>query len=269
VSGVAAALATAEIVDLSLTIDERLPCTWPNNMPFEHNVENWYVPVDKEGSAQQPLRSVAPFYTAWMTMHEHIATHFDAPPHYIPPPDSGLPHANANGLRYGDRVPIGDMQGPAVVFDAAALRDAGEPGVSPVIAAAEVEAWEAEQGRVEPADVVLLRTGWDAYYVPYPDGGRYARHVFERRAAGWPAFSPEAVELFHRRGVRTIGMDTPTIGAAHDPNPAHWAGLQHGMNVVEGLANLGALPVRGAYFVFVPVKIAFSSGAPGRAFAYV
>jgi kynurenine formamidase len=41
------------------------------------------------------------------------------------------------------------------------------------------------------------------------------------------------------------------------------------MNFVESLANLGELPVRGAYFVFVPVKIAHSSGAPGRAFAYV
>jgi kynurenine formamidase len=41
------------------------------------------------------------------------------------------------------------------------------------------------------------------------------------------------------------------------------------MSYVEGLANLGALPPRDAWFVFVPVKIAHSSGGPGRAFAYV
>jgi hypothetical protein len=31
--------------------------------------------------------------------------------------------------------------------------------------------------------------------------------------------------------------------------------------------NLGELPVRGAYFIFMPVKIAGSSGGPGRAVA--
>jgi kynurenine formamidase len=268
VSDVADVLAGRRIVDLSLTLDERFPCTWPNNMPFEHNVENWYVPVDKE-PGQQGLRSVAPFYTAWMTMHEHIGTHFDAPPHYIPPPDSGLPHASEAGARYGDRVPIEEMQGPAVVFDATHLRDAGTLGMSPVIPLEDLEAWEGEHGRLEPGDVMLLRSGWDAFYVPYPEGSRYARDVFSRTASGWPAFAPEAVELMHERGVHTMGMDTPTVGASHDPNPAHWAGLQHGMNFVESLANLGELPVRGAYFVFVPVKIAHSSGAPGRAFAYV
>ena len=39
------------------------------------------------------------------------------------------------------------------------------------------------------------------------------------------------------------------------------------MRYVEILTNLGELPVRGAYFIFMPVKIADSSGGPGRAMA--
>ena len=118
-SRVGEALADTEIVDLSLTLDECFPCTWPNNMPFEHTVENWYEPLPKEPGPQL-VRSAGPFYTCWMTMHEHIGTHFDAPPHYIPPPDSGLPHANEHGSTYGDRVPIAELQGPAAVVNATA-----------------------------------------------------------------------------------------------------------------------------------------------------
>ena len=39
------------------------------------------------------------------------------------------------------------------------------------------------------------------------------------------------------------------------------------MRYVELLTNLAELPVRGALFVFLPVKIAGSSGGPGRAMA--
>jgi kynurenine formamidase len=41
------------------------------------------------------------------------------------------------------------------------------------------------------------------------------------------------------------------------------------MRYVEILTNLGELPVRGAYFIFMPVKIASSSGGPGRAMALI
>jgi len=39
------------------------------------------------------------------------------------------------------------------------------------------------------------------------------------------------------------------------------------MAFVEGLTSLERLPTRGASFVFLPVKIAAASGAPGRAVA--
>ena len=41
------------------------------------------------------------------------------------------------------------------------------------------------------------------------------------------------------------------------------------LRLVLGLAGLEELPVRGSYFVFLPLKIAESSGGNGRAFAYV
>ena len=255
------------IADLSLTLDDRCPCTWPGHMPFEHKVHNWY---EASAAGRQRLRSVAPYYTCWMTLDEHAGTHFDAPTHFIPPPDSGLPHANEFGSRYGDRVRLEQLQGPAVVVDVGFLREAAEDGISPLVTPEHLEAWEGEHGTLGAGEIVLLRSGWDALYAPYPDGDRYAfGPLVARDAPGWPAPSAEAVIYLHDRGVCCLGTDGPSIGAAHEGLSMHWAGLERGMAYVEGLAGLEELPVRGSYFVFLPLKIAESSGGNGRAFAYV
>jgi len=46
-------------------------------------------------------------------------------------------------------------------------------------------------------------------------------------------------------------------------------GLSAGAVFIEGLSNLGALPPRGAWFFFAPLKVEGGTGAPGRAFAFV
>ena len=86
-------------------------------------------------------------------------------------------------------------------------------------------------------------------------------------APGWPAPAPEAILYLHERGVKTVGIDAPSLGSAHDPGPVHQEGLSRGVRYVEVLTNLGELPIRGALFAFLPLKIAGSSGGPGRAIA--
>jgi kynurenine formamidase len=105
-------------------------------------------------------------------------------------------------------------------------------------------------------------THFDAptHFVPPPVTGEYP---------GWPAPAPETDFYLHERGVKTIGIDAPSIGSAHDGVPVHQEGLSRGMRYVEILTNLGELPVRGACFIFMPVKIANSSGGPGRAMALI
>ena len=255
------------IVDLSLTLDRRFPCVWPGHMPFEHTVHNWYA----ESSGPGPrLRSSGPYYTCWITLDEHVGTHFDAPPHFIPPPDSGLDHANEFGAMYGDRVPLDQLQGQAVVVDVRPLNEPGRNGVSPLITPEFVQQWEEEHGAISAGEVVLFAGGWDAFYVPFPDGARYVyQPVVTRDAPGWPAPSAETVVYLYDRGVRTIGTDGPSIGSADEGPSMHWAGLERGMTYVESLAHLHDLPVRGSFFVFLPVKVAESSGGSGRALAYV
>jgi kynurenine formamidase len=179
-----------------------------------------------------------------------------------------LPLAGPLGAQTGDRVPLEDLMGPTAVVDVRSIGERGEPGVSPFIEPDHVGAWEDEHGSLQNGEVVLFRTGWDRYYVEGEEGEKYmSGSLVTGQSPGWPAPSPEAVVYLHERGVKTIGIDAPSIGSAHDPVPVHQAGLSRGMRYVEILTNLGELPVRGAYFVFLPVKISGSSGGPGRAVA--
>ena len=258
-------LTSARVVDLSLTVSERLPGTWPGHMIYAHHNWNWFAEVEGPTGT---TRSTAPYQTNFVAMDEHCGTHFDAPTHFVPPPDSGLDLAGPLGEQTGDKVPLEELMGPAVVVDVRFLAEEGKPGISPFITAGHVEEWEEENGSLRASEVVLFRTGWDRYYVEGEEGERYMHgSLVTGEVPGWPAPAPETAIYLHEIGVKTIGIDAPSIGSAHDGVPVHQEGLSRGMRYVEILTNLGELPVRGAYFIFMPLKIAGSSGGPGRAIA--
>ncbi|MGI8649874.1 MAG: cyclase family protein [Rubrobacter sp.] len=260
-------LGGAGVVDLSVTLSEKLPTTWPGSMMFAHHNWNWFAEVD---SPTGKTRSNAPFQTNMITIDEHCGTHFDAPTHFIPPPGSGLPCASDLGTESGEKVPLDDLMGNAVVVDVSFLSEGGEPGVSPFITPDHIKDFERENGELQAGEVVLLRTGWDRHYVEGEAGERYMYGPLVTKASqGWPAPSPETAVYLDEKGIKTLGIDAPSIGSAHDPVPVHQEGLGRGMRYIELLANLDRLPVRGAFFVFLPIKVAGASGGPGRAMAFV
>jgi kynurenine formamidase len=264
-----AALQGAELVDLSVALAEHLPAAWPTHMPFQRKIFNWYASRDQDQI--QPIHGHrGPYQTAWLTLDEHCGTHFDAPTHFIPPPDSGLPHASELGRMTGDKVDLGRLVGPAAVIDATSLAGQGEGGVSPEITPDLIETWEREHGQLRQGDIVLFRTDWDERYQAMPEGSAYVFDPFVlAKGPGWPTPCVPALQLLLDRGVRTVGLDGVSVGAAHDGAPPHQFGLGRGMLYVELLANLRRLPPRGALFVFLPIKIAGSTGGPGRAIAFV
>jgi isatin hydrolase len=148
------------------------------------------------------------------------------------------------------------------------LAGEGEPGVSPFIEPDHVETWEGEHGELRAGEVVLFRTGWDYYYVEGEEGEKFmSGSLVTGDYPGWPAPSPPCAIYLHDKGIKTIGIDAPSIGSAHDGIPVHQEGLSRGLRYVEILTNLDELPARGAFFIFLPLKIAGSSGGPGRAVA--
>ena len=250
----AAALANGhEVVDLSLPLAVGLPCTWPGHDMFASVLGADFATGQR-------------YRTATITMDEHAGTHVDAPCHSIAPRASGLPTADAAGERTVAAIPLRELMGPAAVVDVPE-DTAAAPGYSPRVSVAALRAYESIHGGLEAGDVVLLRTGWDRRYGPLPGGRGYVDDPLNGMA-GWPAPDHAFLELLLRRGVRCVGTDAPSIGALDDPGAAHVLTLRNGIWPVEALANLSALPNRGAFFLFLPLALD-GSGAPGRAIAFV
>ena len=267
-AALAAALGNVEIVDLTVPLAEGLPANWPTHMPFQRKVYNWYAPQDHP---QQPFHGFrGPYYTAFLILDEHCGTHIDSPSHFIPPPDSGLPHASEMGTVTLDKVPLSRMMGPARVVDATDLKEGGPAGKSPQITPEHVLRHEEQYGKLEPGDIVLFRSDWDDLYLPMPEGGAYAADPFlAGKGQGWPAPGIPCLKLLLERGVTTLGLDGVSVGGVDDPAPAHHYGLGKGMLYIELLANLKKLPPRGAYFIYLPLNIRGGSAGPGRGIGLV
>ena len=262
------AVQESEVVDLTVMLAEELPGNWPTSMPFQRKVYNYIGP--QPGQVQPVPSFRGPYHTAWLTLDEHCGTHFDAPAHFIPPPDSGLPHAGEWGLVTGEKVPLERLMGPAAVIDATALTEQGSGGVSAEITVELVQRWEEEHGALRAGEVVLFRTDWDDRYRPMPEGNAYVFDSFIlKQGPGWPTPGIPLLEYLLEREVTTIGLDGVSVGAAHEGVPPHQFGLGRGMLYIELLANLRRLPPRGAFFLFLPLKVQGSSAGPGRAIAFV
>jgi kynurenine formamidase len=254
-------LGGAELVDLSLPLAAEMPCTWPGHMPYRHTVDRWY---DADSGIAPGGPQARGYYTAWLLIDEHAGTHLDAPIHNLPP---SRPEDVAAGAV--DRVPLEQLIGPARVIDATALGPA-EDGSSPLVDAATVLEHEERWGRIEAGEIVLLRTGWDARYLPGEAGRGYVEAPsVDGDGPGWAAPTVDCVELLAARGVRCLGTDAPTVGPLQDPVPTHRHGFALGLVFVEGLASLERLPARGAAFVCMPLKIVGGSGAPARVAAFL
>ena len=258
------------LVDLTLTLAEDLPCYWPTHMPFQHKTWNWFT-THRDQHASVYNRNSAPYATRWLAIDEHTGTHFDAPSHFVPPPDSGIAGCGAAGEITVEKVGLENLMGPAAVIDVReAVPARGRGGVSPVFGAGVIDRWEREHGRLGPGEVVLFRTSWDLRYLRGPEGAAYVHDVVvTRRVRGWPAPGEAALMLLLERGIRCMGTDAPSMGSADDGAVAHLCGLARGAVFVECLAGLDRLPPRGAWFCFLPLKVESGTGAPGRAIALI
>ncbi|HTF71974.1 MAG TPA: cyclase family protein [Edaphobacter sp.] len=251
-----ALLQGAKIVDLSVITGPDMPCSPPEGQRMAQYLFNTYT--DPRG-----------VFLEYVQLHDdHTGTHIDAPSHFTPSLESGLPHATEFGTVTIEQLDLKQLVGPAVVVDVRPLVEASPKGTkthlaeSPWITRPYLEDWEQQNGKFSAGEIVLFRADWsDKYYKPLPEGFAYDR--------SHPAPSAEAIEFLYERGVRHIGIDGRGIGAMQDDNTPHWAALGRGMYATENLTNLGKLPVRGAIFVFLPHKFKGATGGMGRAVALI
>ena len=161
------------------------------------------------------------------------------------------------------------MMGPAAVIDCRHL-ETDEPGRSPIITPADIVADEERNGAVREGDVVLFWTARDEqHFVDRHVADSYVEEPFRLGTKpGWPAPDVEAAEYLRGKGVRFLATDGTSMGPVHNGAPVHWWGLANDMLFLEAGTNFGALPARGAFFVFLPIKVARSTGGAGRAIAF-
>jgi kynurenine formamidase len=136
------------------------------------------------------------------------------------------------------------------------------------ISADEVEAaLAAIEYALKPHDIVLVRSGRDAFY---------GQTDYLLRG---PAVSPEATRWLFERGVRVMGIDAwgwdgpldrQARAALRRQQPGvFWAAHQCDLpySQIERLVNLGAVPPSGFQVACFPLKIQGGSAGPSRVVA--
>jgi kynurenine formamidase len=188
---------------------------------------------------------------------EHGGTHLDAPVHF------------AEGAWTTDQIPLDRLVGRALVVDVSRPAAANRDYQASV---RDFEAWEAAHGRIEPASIVLIRTG-------------HSRHWSDAQAyLGTAERGPKAVPMLHfpglepaaskwlveQRQVKAVGIDTASIDYGQSTLfETHRTLFAHNVPAFENLASLDQLPARGATLIALPMKIEGGSGGPLRAIALV
>jgi kynurenine formamidase len=187
----------------------------------------------------------------------HNSTHVDAPYHY----NSTIGGQRAQTI---DELPLDLFLAPGVVLDFTDRAD-GE-----AISAADAEAALAAAGHaLQPRDIVLVRTGRDAFL-----------EAADYMIRG-PGVSVEATRWLFERGVRVMGIDAwgwdaplhlqAAEAKERDEAGIFWAAHQADLPYcqIERLAGLGALPSTGFQIACFPLRIVGGSAAPARVVAIV
>ncbi len=192
------------------------------------------------------------FYAKNWTVSEHIGTHLDTPGHF------------SLGMTLVDAMDPATLIAPLAVVDIKqkAMRD---PNAT--VEPADLVRYERRHGRIPRGALVCMNSGWAAKVA---DGDTF------RGGAGFPdlnfpGFSADATDwLIQHRQVVGIGVDTMSLDPGNSTTfDVHVTFLGSGRYGIENLANLDAIPARGAVGFVGPIPWEEGSGSPCRVLARV
>ncbi|HMU29673.1 MAG: cyclase family protein [Nitrospira sp.] len=241
VSGSHAAEIGPRVLDLTYPFDETTQ-VWPSNPPFH-----------RDSTQRGGTTTEAWYATGQVALSEHAGTHMDAPIHF------------AQGQAGIDGIPVEQLMGPAVVID---VRAAAADDRDYRLSLADIHRWEAAHGTIPTGAIVMMLTGWGAYW---NDRQRYFGSATPEipTTLHFPGFSKEVAEfLVRERHISGIGIDTASIdyGPSQD-FVVHRIVNAAGLYGLENVAGLAEVPASGARLVALPMKIAGGTGAPVRIIA--
>lgn len=240
-----------EVVDLAQPLNQdtpviELPNIFANTPGFKmENISKY----DDKGPA---------WYWNYITVGEHVGTHFDAPCHWVTGKD----------LDSVDVLPASSFIGEAIVIDK--TQDT-EKNPDTLLTVDDILAFEKEYGKIPPKSWVVMKTGWGKY----AQEGKKFFNIGEDGMSHVPGIGKEASEFLAKErdvlGVctETVGTDAGIAGTFDPPFPNHAIMQGAGKYGLTQLANVDKLPPRGAVIVATPLKITDGSGSPVRPIAIV
>lgn len=182
-------------------------------------------------------------------VNEHTGTHMDAPFHF-------------SDQDTADQIPVENLVGELSIID---IRHKAQSNPDAQVTPDDLSAYERRYGRIR-GGIVAMNSGWDQY-VNTPQ----FRNADPNGVLHFPGFHIEAIEyLLEQRHVTGIMVDTLSLDYGPSPDFAvHYRWLPENRWGIEGVANLGQLPVKGATVVVGGPKIAGATGGPSRVMALV
>ena len=227
----------AGVIDLTHSISDKDP-NWEGTAESPYKVKQ-LASFDKDG-----------YFTRYISLPEHFATHIDAPAHF------------ALGVWTVDQIPPQRLIAPLVVID---LRGKAANNPDYQVSLDDLSVWEHDNGPVPPGAVVMARTGWATRW----DSMREYRNADEEGVMHFPGFALETVKfLVQARKIAGLGIDTLSVdyGPSKD-YPVHHFTAKNNVYHLENVARLDQVPEAGAILVAAPAKLQGGSGGPVRILA--
>ncbi|MGD8305322.1 MAG: cyclase family protein [Ignavibacteria bacterium] len=232
-----------KIIDLTYPFDS-LTIFWPTEKGFQLEVE--FRGMNPKGY----FYSANKFCTA-----EHGGTHMDAPIHFY------------KGKQSVDEIPIENLIGRGIVIDVSEKCSADRDYL---IMTEDFKNWEKENGEIPANSIILLKTGFGKYW---PDRNKYMgtdeRGLDAVAKLHFPGLHPDAAEwLVTKRKIKAVGIESPSIDYGQSKLfKTHVYLTEHEIPILENVAYLEKLPLKGFTIIALPMKIRGGSGGPTRIIA--
>lgn len=183
-------------------------------------------------------------------INEHTGTHIDTPLHF-----------SADGKSVSE-IPVGDLICPLAIVD---IRAKAAESPDAQVTPDDLKAWISANGEIPEGACVAMLSGWGAHVAT----DKYRNVGDDKKTMHFPGFHLEAAQmLMEEASVKGIAVDTLSLDFGQSPDFAvHYAWLPSGRWGLECVANLDALPAKGATLIVGAPKIRGATGGPARVFA--
>jgi len=252
-------------VDLSISIQPNLPSDPPMMIPkidyVDHQQGAKQMKEFFPGVTEEQLPGGLGWALEFVSLTTHSGTHLDAPYHYHPTMDRGMPSLTI------DEIPLEWCFGDGVVLDFRHKAD-GER-ITPEDVEKELKRIKYE---IKPLDIVLIHTGADA---------AWGTSQYLTKGAG---MDRESTLYLTEKGIKVVGIDAwswdrplPFLAKEFQETldrrviwEAHFAGIEVGYCHMEKLSNLSAIgrPYGFAVCCF-PIKVKRASAGWVRPVAII